>query len=186
MEKLEFRNSPDGIVYYCQNGQPEKRLTRFSYEVTRPLTDLIRKNFPLCFERLLKIYKVTFKRASYMSDEDRFKITDRFIRCNFGEHDLLTQDIENGVMHFEEVKCPLRGLCQDENVICKPKGLIKLPRAQKEVANLYIEGYTFNEIADILGKNPSTIKSTLYKMKIRLNVKNSREIIKVLKMSNAI
>ena len=32
----------------------------------------------------------------------------RFVRCNFGEHDLLTQDIEHDILHFEEVRCPHR------------------------------------------------------------------------------
>ncbi|MCD8296813.1 MAG: helix-turn-helix transcriptional regulator [Prevotella sp.] len=173
-------------MYYTLDGQQEKRLTKFSREVTQPLTELIRERYPQCFERLIKIHKVIFKRSNNMNDEDKFKIVDRFVRCNFGENDLLTQDIENGIMHFEEVKCPMRGICPDENVICKPKGLLKLTRAQKEVANLYVEGYSFTEIAEILGKNPSTVKSLLYKLKMKLNVKKSRNIIKVLKLENAI
>ncbi len=110
---------------------------------------------------------------------------ERFIRCNFGEYDLLTEDTDGKFLNFEEVKCPLRGgFCQDENVICKPKCLVKLSQQESKAAKLYLQGYTCQEIAERLGKHASTVKVLLFRVKNKLGVKNAREIIKVLRFHN--
>lgn len=170
MERVEFRNSPEGVVYYKVDNHREKRLTKFSTELTEPLIKLIFSSYPECYARLSTIYK-----------DDKFKMVERFIRCNFGENDLLTKDIENDMLNFEEVRCPLRGICPDEKVICKPKGTVNLSPCEKRVVDLYINGYTFDKIAFILGKNKSTVKSQLFSARDKLGVKNCREIIKVMR-----
>jgi DNA-binding CsgD family transcriptional regulator len=184
METVEFRTSPDGKVYYKPKGKDEKRLTKFSREILSPLSEIIRLRFPECYSRLITLYP-TKNHTQDSRDIQTLHIVDRFIRCNFGEHDLLTQDIENEILHFEEVRCPLRGgLCPHENVICRPKGLIRLTPAEKEVVNLYLEGVTFKDIASILNKKASTVKTQLFRIKEKLNVKNCREIIRVLRLNN--
>ena len=110
---------------------------------------------------------------------------DRFIRCNFGADDRLSSDIIDDCLNFEEVKCPLRGkFCKDEGLICKPKGSVELSQVERNVAKLYVEGYTFKEIAAILKKNPSTVKTQLWNIKNKLGVKNCRGIIKVIRSKN--
>lgn len=183
MEAIEFRVSPDGCVYYKQGKQEEKRLTRFCVDIYIDLIGMIKDRFPEAWKRLTSIYKPKNQSAA-ATDMANFKVAERFIRCNFGEHDLLYSDIESNILHFEEVRCPLRGLCPDENVICKPKGLYRLTKAEKEVASLFIEGYTFSAIAEKLGKSPSTIKQQLWKLKNKLGVKKCREIIRMLRSQN--
>lgn len=184
MEAVEFRVSPDGNVYYKQGKADEKRLTRFCKDICVEVLGIIRERFPGAWSRLRILYK---PKSGSHADQDKaaFAVVERFVRCNFGEHDLLTQDIDSDIVHFEEVRCPLRGgMCPDENIICKPQSLIRLTPAEKEVATLYVNGYTFDWIAKQLGKSPSTVKQQLWKLKKKLGVKNCREIIRVLRFNN--
>ena len=108
LKTIEFYTSPDGSVYYKVPGQESRRLTKFNVDIIDPLLEQIKQRFPECYAALATKYR-----------NKRFSMADRFVRCNFGEHDLLTQDIDNEVMHFEEVRCPLRGnLC----LICSNSG----------------------------------------------------------------
>lgn len=183
MEAIEFRVSPDGIVYYKQGKAGEKRLTRFSTGICLEILGIIKERFPGAWARLRLLYKPK-NNSPAAKDVAAFSVVERFIRCNFGEHDLLTPDIERDILHFEEVRCPLRGICQDENIICKPQSLYRLTPAEKEVASLYLRGETFNTIAQQLGKSPSTVKQQLWRLKNKLGTKNCREIIRVLRIHN--
>lgn len=184
MAKLEFRTAPDGMIYYKEEEKEERRLTRFSTEIIESVARLIERNFPQCFARLATLYGGKGN-SEEVKHKVRVQMVERFIRCNFGEHDLLTPDIEHDIMHFEEVKCPLRGgFCSHENVICKPKGLIQLSKAERSVVKLYVEGYTFKDIAAILEKSPATVKAQLYQVKKRLKLDNCREIIRVCRAQN--
>ena len=160
-------------MYFKADGRDQKRLTKFETEVVDTLNDLIKVRFPEAYARLGKLY-----------NGKKFEMVDRFVRCNFGEQDFLSYDVENVVLNFEEVRCPLRGICENEKIICKPKSTVPLSASEKEIADLYLQGYSFTEIADILQKNRKTVKSHLYRIKEKLNLKNCREIIKVLRMNN--
>lgn len=183
MEAVEFRVSPEGTVFYKEAKSSEKRLTRFSTAICVEVLGIIKERFPGAWSRLKLLYR---PKSSSKVDQDKaaFSIVERFVRCNFGEHDLLTPDIERDIVNFEEVRCPLRGMCQDENIICKPQSLIRLSPAEKEVARLYLRGDTFDMIARELGKSPSTVKQQLWRLKKKLGTKNCREIIRVLRIHN--
>ena len=183
MEGIEFRISPDGNVYFKEGNKEEKRLTRFEKVVCLEVADIIESRFPGAWARLRSLYPEKGQ-TSAEKDKQFFKIVERFIRCNFGEHDLLTPDIENDILHFEEVKCPLRGICPDENLICKPQSLLRLSPAEKEVVKLYLNGFTFDEIARQLGKAPQTVKTQLHSIKKKTGARNCREIIKVIRLQN--
>lgn len=173
MEKVEFRLAPDGVLYYKEHGKDERRVTRFSHEIIDPLADVIEKMYPECHARLATLYRKGSGKAS------KGDMVERFIRCNFGEHDLLTEDIDHGALNFEEVRCPLRGgFCPHEGIICKPKSVRQLSPAEREVVDLYIMGYTFKEIAERLGKCASTVKAQLFNIKKRFALKSCREIIR--------
>lgn len=173
MENIEFHTSPDGSVYYKISGEEAKRLTKFNTAIIDKLHNIIRTRFPECYATLSRIYR-----------RDPFKMVDRFIRCNFGEHDLLTQDIEHDILHFEEVRCPLRGICENEWVICKPKSMVNLSKCEREIADLYLEGLTFTQIAEHLNKNAQTVKVQLMRIKRKCGVSHCRNIIRVLRLKN--
>ena len=178
MGSIEFRNDQRGNVYYQEDEQPEKRFTKFNSEIIDFILKEVSQRFPPCYARLIELYR------SAAPTERKFIMAVRFIKCNFGADDYLTMDIEDKEFNFEEVKCPLRGFCQDEGIICKPRGLVCLPPEEKKTAKLYIKGYTFREIAQILDKSPATVKVQLCRIKDKLGVKNCREIIKYLRFSN--
>lgn len=173
LKTIEFYTTPDGSVYYKIPGQESRRLTKFNVDIIDPLLEQIKQRFPECYAALATKYR-----------NKRFDMADRFIRCNFGEHDLLTQDIDNDVLHFEEVRCPLRGICEHEGVICKPKSMVSLSRCEREIADLYLEGLTFRDIAAKLGKNAETVKVQLMRIKKKCGVKHCRDIIRVLRLKN--
>ena len=181
MAKIEFRVSPDGKVYFTPEGEKERRLSRFEKGVIDEITCMIMHRFPGAWARLRTIYPEASKSRADI-DKAYYKAVERFIRCNFGEHDMLTPDIEHDILNFEEVRCPLRGICPDENVVCKPRSMIQLTAAEREVVKYYLYGYTFREIADMFGKSPDTIKSHLHSIKRKTGAKNCREIIKVVRL----
>lgn len=170
MKAIEFYTSPEGVVYYRERGCEAKRLTKFS-EVVRQLITIIRNRFPECYARLAILYK-----------ESASQMVGRFVRCNFGEHDLLTDDLDNDILNFEEVRCPLRGICKDEHIICKPKSLVHLSKGEQDVVKLYLNGITLDNISKQLHKNRNTVKTQLLRVRDKLGVKNCREIIKVMRL----
>lgn len=117
LKSLEFFVTPDGFVYYKKPGEESRRLTKFNTDIVDELHNVIKTRFPEGYAALAKLYR-----------RNTFKMVERFIRCNFGEHDLLTQDIEHDILHFEEVRCPLRGMCEFERVICRPKTMVNLSK----------------------------------------------------------
>ena len=108
-----------------------------------------------------------------------FLITERFIRCNFGSNDTLSYDIDEGMMHLERVSCPLRKCCKDENIVCNPKVHSPFFPKETEVAKIFAQGYVASEVAQKLGKSLHTVTSQLRNMTKRLNLRSSREIIKI-------
>ena len=177
--EIEFRTNSRGEVFYETDDGESKRLTKFSKEIVTMVASIIKDRFPASYARLATLYEKADP------TERMYLMVERFIRCNFGSDDYMKYDIDDETFNFEEVKCPLRGrFCPDEGVICKPKSIFHLGREEKQTAKLYVKGYNFKEIAAKLGKSPSTIKVELFRIKNKLGVKNCREIIKRLRLSN--
>lgn len=86
------------------------------------------------------------------------------------EEDLLSDDVEHDLLHFEEVRCPLRGICEDERVICKPKTPQNLlANGELTVTKLYLNGHSLDDIAEqTVGRSKSTIKTQLLRAKKKL------------------
>ncbi len=177
METIEFWKTPEGEIMFKINNAASQRFTRFRHGIINGMLRVVEDNYPECFARLIKLYG--------KNKESDFQMCCRFISCNLGEHDILTHDFESGIINFEHVKCPLRGgLCEHENVICNPKGLVTLPPAEKEVVRLYVAGYNTREISEMLDKSCDTVKTQLQNAKHRLNLKTCREITKYIRTKN--
>lgn len=173
MEKVEFYNI-NGVTWINRNGEA-RTLTPKDRDCIGFMMENIRKFFPETMNVLM----------SWAADSKRnipfyeFRIVDRFIRCNFGEADFLSPDIEMGVFRFEEVKCPLRGICKHEGVICKPKAKLDLSKEERKVVGLYARGLLPNEIATELGKEESTCKRQIYNAYKRLKLPHPRWLIRL-------
>ena len=187
MAKIEFYTTPEGVVYYKQDNGDARRLTRFCREIIDPMLLIIENNFPSAYADLRMLYP-SRNNSETSKLTQRYMIVERFVRCNFGEYDLLTNDYDNGILHFEMVHCPLRGgYCPYENKICNPTGKdVKLSRLEHEVASLYVNGVTFDKIASQLNKKPNTIKTVLNRLKSKLSLKNSRALILELRINDLV
>lgn len=177
LEKIEFYNAPDGSVCVKSFEQPmfvydmgDKRCRK----ITEEMIVLIRDLYPAAFAALSEIYSKSERNREYFE----FKIVHRFIRCNFGEYDSLNYDIGSpGMMHVEDVRCPMRGECLFEGTICKPKLQTKLREREMEVARLLSEGMTQAEVADALGISIYTVARHVQNIKARLHLKHTHQII---------
>ena len=101
MEKVEFRVTADGRVMYRIAGKEEKRLTKFTKDIVEPMTALIHDRFPECYARLATIYR-----------KNVTKMVDRFVRCNFGEEDLLSDDVEHDPVSYTHLDVYKRQPCR--------------------------------------------------------------------------
>ena len=169
----EFSNTSDGEVLI----KDEKGITSLSQnnrEFIESMLIMIRERYPKAAEALSKEYAPSQANVLYYE----FRMVKRFIRCNFGEQDTLHQDIdENGDFHIEEVRCPLRGECQREGVICKPTFNSVLSAQEKLVLDHKSQGLTEMQIAEKMILSPFTIHRHMENIRRKLNLHNAAELI---------
>ncbi len=173
MEAVEFFVI-DGKTCICRNGVSEP-LKPSDRDAVSFMYEQISKYFPQAFDRL----KAIAEKSKYDRRYYEYRIVDRFVRCNFGDADFLHPDVEMNMFHFEEVKCPLRGICKDEGVICKPKINLGLSEEERKVVSLYAKGLLPNEIAEKLGKAEMTCKHQISSACKRLKLPGPRWLIRL-------
>lgn len=174
LENYEFFNGPDGSVYVKPFNEPMFVYDISCKQITDEMVVLIRDLYPEAFKALSATYSKSEPNKGYFM----FKIVNRFIRCNLGENDTLKYDITRvGSINVEEVRCPLRGECIHEGIICKPTLQTKLSERENEVARLLGSGLNSIEIADELGISICTVRRHIANIKARLHVKNTNQII---------
>ena len=174
LDNIEFYNTPDGAVMYKENGHPVKQFVEGDRVIIEAMLDVLRNRYPLAFARLAELY------SRYERNRIHFEymMVHRFIRCNFGEYDQYKYDIDRGgVFCFEEVRCPLRGECPHEGVICKPMLDTKLTEREMEVFALIGESMETMVIAEELNISPATVNRHRENIKAKLGLKNVKEMI---------
>lgn len=172
--QVEFYNTPSGYVM-CDDGNYTTRLSESSREVVDELLDTIRECYSDAYRALEQCYSKSSKNSRYQ----KFRIVNRFIRCNCGELDTQKIDFIDGNINIEQVHCPLRGSgdCQYENVICNPKRTSALTVRQLQIAAALAEGLTPQEVSDRLYISIHTVHNTIQAIKVKLNLKNTTQII---------
>lgn len=178
MEAIEFYLW-EGEVRYRLNGQ-ERKLAQNDREIIEFVLDTLRRYFPEALAALNEECAASEANKRYFD----FRRVDLFIRCNFAEHDTLSFDIAQGVLHFEDVKCPMKGICKHEGVICKPHFKMPVPNEEGKVAALYSKGLTADEIAAVLCKSIKTVKNQLSSITKRLHLSRTRDLIKIFSVYN--
>lgn len=174
MENIEFYKTPDGAVMMKATGEPVRVLTMHDRQEVGELLQLIRDRYPDAFRALSALYTPNERnRVLY-----EFNIVSRFIRCNCGEYDTQTMDIDqDGFFHFEQVGCPLRGNeCVHEGCICNPRLDTALTERELEVAGLVAGGLTAQEVADRLHISPLTVCRHRENIKAKLGVRTLAEL----------
>lgn len=177
----------EAVEFFIINGQTCIRHNGVSKPLTpsdRDAVEFMLRNMEHCFPEAVKRLREWAAGSAANKRFFEYRIVDRFIRCNFGEADFLYPDVENGMFHFEEVKCPLRGICRDEGIVCKPKFQVPLPEEEGRAAALYSKGLTAHEIAGMLKKSVKTIKNQLDNARKRLHLDRTRDLIKIFSIYN--
>lgn len=175
MRQIEFFITPDGRVMVEEQGRGLFEFNQNERDLCIYLRDIIATQYPEAYETSCKIYERSRLNKPYFD----FLVVHRFIRCNFGKFDGLTFDVDNDIMHIEEVACPIRCECPYYQIICKPKPLGLSPR-EAEIARLSSAGKTYDEISKELNISHSTIKNILQIIRKKLSLKSSKDIAKIL------
>ena len=172
--QLEFYNTPSGYVMF-DDGNQISRLSESSRDVIDDILEIIRECYSDAYRALDKCYSKASKNPRFKN----YKMVHRFLRCNCGEFDTQKIDFIDGNINLEQVHCPLRGTkdCEYENIICNPKRTSVLSVRQMQIAAALAEGLTPQEISDKLFISIHTVHNTLQAIKIKLELKNTSQII---------
>lgn len=174
LSSIEFYSTPDGEVMVKELNQGVRKLEETDRELVQALFIAIRDRYPIAFKRLSELYSQSEKNHLHFE----FRIIHRFARCNFGEYDQQSYDIDrNGSFQFEEVRCPLRGECKDEGIICKPQIDSKLSPRELEVLALIAAGLQAAEIAEELSISTATVNRHRENIKAKLSLKTVAQMV---------
>lgn len=174
LEKIEFYNCPDGSVIVKPFDKPMFVYEQSCRKITEEMLIVIRDLYPAAFSALAELYSRSERNRDYYE----YRIVHRFIRCNFGEYDALTFDIsQTGDFNFEDVRCPMRGECLFEGVICKPTLKTELTPRETEVAKMLSSGLSVQDISENLQISILTVRNHVQHIKARLRLKHTSQII---------
>lgn len=155
LANIEFFTDPHGNVMVSD----ESGVRTYRQEdarLTSQLFERIEDEYPEAFKALSELYRKSRPNAPFF----KFRVVHRFVRCNFGAYDRRVDVNADGRFLLEEVACPLRCECMYAGVICDAKFNTCLTERQREVMQLYVEGYDEREIAEQLYISPETVKTT--------------------------
>lgn len=169
LTNIEFYNTPEGDVMIKEFGMAARSLTDKDRDIITYMLTIIRDRYPKAHTALMEIYsKRTMNKIFF-----EYSAVHRFIRCNFGEYDQYNYDIDAlGWFMFEEVKCPLRGECPFEGVICRPELETNLSDREMEVFRLIARNMRSEEIAAELSISKFTVDRHRENIKFRLKLRD--------------
>lgn len=174
LNNVEFYNTPDGEVSVKEHNKPVRTLSESDRDIIGYVLGIIRDRYPKAYARLMERYSKSSRNKVYYE----YQVVHRFIRCNFGEYDQYNYDIDAfGVFRFEEVRCPLRGECPDECVICKPTLDSTLTTRELEVFRLLAAGLTTEDVATELSISIATIARHKENIKAKIGVKTIGQMV---------
>lgn len=173
----EMYTTPDGCVMIKPHNQPVRELAETGKEnraFIQAILEYMRTFYTEAFEALCKEY--SRKEPNRLNYE--YWIVTRFIRCNMGNYDTLSQDIDvKGMLQFEEVKCPMRGECKLENICCRPQFNSGLTHRETEVLRLIVNHLQAVDIADKLHLSIHTVNNHRRNIQIKTNTRSIGELV---------
>lgn len=175
LRNIEFFKTPEGDVMYKRQGEGVRQLTELERDLVLDFLSLIRTRYPEAFAALSDIYSRSERNRAWYE----FQMVSRFIRCNLGDYDTQTIDIDiDGQMRFEQMKCPLMGTgdCMFEGVICHPKLNSGLTTRELELLPLIAEGLQSQEIAERLCISKVTVDHHRHNILAKLGKRSASEL----------
>lgn len=163
--KIEFYTYEDEVWWRTADGHAE-RLTEKNHEVIELLLDKIEQFYPSAYAALCKEYeRLQMNQSLY-----RFRIVQRFAKCNFGVIDNIPDIDSYGKLNLECVPCPLRGECRQEGVICRPEFDSRISEAEMRVLKLWYKGMSKEDIAEELYLSVHTVNNHIRNAFARLGI----------------
>lgn len=156
-QEIEFYNTPDCEVMIKPRGEPVRVLSETGKE-NRVFISAFISHLVTFYTKAWEALSLLYSRKEPNRLNYEYWIVSRFIRCNFGEYDTNSPDIDVwGRFHFEEVKCPIRNECSLAGIVCKPEFNTTLSFRETNVLRLVIERYKVADIAPLLHISPHTV-----------------------------
>ncbi|MCH3994129.1 MAG: LuxR C-terminal-related transcriptional regulator [Prevotella sp.] len=171
--EIEFYSSPKGKVIVETEGE-RYTLEEKHHEILLILAGMIKKQYPEAWNALSINYKSAERNSWYYL----YKRVSRFILCNMGKMDALSYDVENGILHIEDIICPIRRECQFNGIVCHPKPF-KLTNREEEIVKMRAKGETYKEISEELNLKNSTIKNLIQNATKRMELYSSKDLVKM-------
>ncbi len=180
MNDLEFYIFEDELWCMFPDGK-NKLVTDKDTALVKDILDRIRECYPSAYKALAKCYEKSAHNTPYF----QFLMANRFCKCNFGELDNTHRDVDSkGRFNFERVKCPMRGECKYEGIICCPKFNSKISDAEMRVMEMVYKGSSNDDIADKLYLSPYTVKNHIKSVYIKLGIHEKSEFIQYAHRNN--
>lgn len=171
---IEFYNTPDGEVMIKEEGKPARVFTESERDIVEDMLAFIRDRYTEAYTKLMDLYSKSERNRLYFE----FRIVHRFVRCNFGEYDQYNYDINSaGDFDFEEVKCPLRGECAYEGVVCKPKLNTTLTERELMVFRCIASGMQAEDISQELFISIPTVNRHRENIKAKIGVSTVPQMV---------
>ena len=178
LSKIEFYNFENEVWYRNANGTTAK--LNENSEVVGEIIEMISEYYPKAFAALEKEYSRCLPNITLY----RYRIVNRFIRCNFGIIDNVYDIDAMGKSHIEDVPCPLRGECKHECVICRPEFNSHISAAEMRVLRLWYEGMKKEEIAEQLYFSVHTVNNHIRNAFNRIGINSKAEFFRYAQQNN--
>ena len=173
MKDLEFYIFEDELWCLFPDGSNQP-VTDKDIGLIKSILDRIRECYPDAYKALMECYQKSAQNIPYF----QYLMVRRFCKCNFGELDNTSRDIDKkGGFNFERVKCPMRGECKYEGIICCPQFYSRISDAEMRVMQMVYQGANNEEIADKLYLSPHTVKNHIKSVYIKLGIHEKSEFI---------
>lgn len=171
MNGIEFY-SIDGELWYLTSDGKNERFDESNTDIIAMLIERMIECYPDAYNALAKFYEKSALNVHYY----RYLIARRFCKCNFGELDTTEMDSSSS-FKFEKVRCPLRGECPLEGIVCMPKFNSQLSKKELEVMKQVFQGLSNEEIAERLFLSPYTVKNHIKSVYAKLGIHEKSEFI---------
>lgn len=92
--------------------------------------------------------------------------------------DGLSFDFDNGILHLEDIQCPIRQECAFNGIVCHPKPL-NLNNKEIKMLTLWKQGETYKEISDKMNIGQSSIKNSIHNITKRMKLGCAKDLMKI-------
>ena len=179
MNAIEFHSIGDAVIYRTDEGI--YTLKESSGAIINRMFEIIKTDYPSAYQKLLKLYGKISDDQNYI----RFRMVQRFCRCNFGVEDNKNDVTPSGRFNLEHVPCPLSGECYERGVICRPKFNSRISKCEYRIIEAFVSGnLSRGQIAEKLMLAPSTVNNHIAAVYKRLGFTSKGELVAYWKDNN--